>query len=200
MDKSVSRNAVGSVSRYALASFGTPICAHVVEARRRVADKCSEHHCDTVAGIVFGCERRRRFSSVPVERRCHYSLGEVCIRKPVRPLSLTLEAARNSISAERFFVPAEIVEFGVSVKDIAHDYRHFNDKFPILVCGNDFRFCNNIGECFRSVFIKALFAVCFYPSKRLFIFFFIVNANAYSAEDFNFVNPFSSDTEVFLKN
>ena len=138
MDETVRGNTVGLVSGNAFACLGAPIGADVMEARSGMAYKRSEHHCDTVAGVVLGCERRRSLSSVPVESGCHDRFGEIGVRKPVGPLSLSLEAADYGVSSESFFMPAHIIEFFISVKNIPDYQGHLNDKFPIFVGGNNF--------------------------------------------------------------
>ena len=96
-------------------------------------------------------------------------------------------------------MPAHFIKFLIAVHYILDYYRHFGNELPILIGVNYLALFNNLGEILARVLVKALFAVCFNPFKRCLIFLFIINMKRHSAQNFGFVNPFSTDSQIFLE-
>ena len=171
-----------------------------MEARCRTGNKAAQHHGNTVAGVVLSGERSRGLWAVPVKGRSHDGLGEVSIRQPVRPLALTLEAADHSVAAQRFLMPAHLVQTRIAVQNVADDQGHLDDKLPILVSRNDLRLRDDGWQILAEVLIKALFAILAHPCQRLFIFVVVIDTDGNAAQDLDLVHPLGADAEILLQN
>ena len=200
MNKAVGGNAVRLLPGHTLAGFGAPVGAHIMEARCRTGNKAAQHHGNTVAGVVLSGERSRGLWAVPVKGRSHDGLGEVSIRQPVRPLALTLEAADHSVAAQRFLMPAHLVQTRIAVQNVADDQGHLDDKLPILVSRNDLRLRDDGWQILAEVLIKALFAVLAHPCQRLLIFIVVIDADGNTAQNLDLIHPLGADAEIFLQN
>ena len=199
VNKAVCRFALRLFARYTFVSFGAPISTHVMEARRGIRHQGAQHHGNAVERIILCCKRRGGFGAVPVEGRSQNCLGEVAVRQPVRPVALALETACNGVFAKRFLVPAQLGQLRVAIEDIAHDDAHFCNELPILISGNHFGFCDNLGQVLAFVAVKALFAVGANPAERLFVFLGVVDAQRHAAQNFSQVAPLGADAEIFLE-
>ncbi len=77
---------------------------------------------DTPLQVSFSVAKGRgHFRAVPVESAGQDGLGKIRVGQPVCPLALPLEAACHRVAAQRFLVPAQLVQLGVAVEDIPDD-------------------------------------------------------------------------------
>ena len=86
--------------------FRAPIGAHVREHLRAVGQQLHEQHAEAVERIVFGGKDVRLTRAVPVEGRVEHRLREVAVGIEIRPLALSLEAGRDGVVADHFFLAA----------------------------------------------------------------------------------------------
>ena len=182
MDEAVCRCAFYLPAGDPLHCLGAPIGAHVVEAGGGVGNQRAQQHGNAVHGVVFRGEGRGLLGAVPVEGGGHDGFGEIAVGQPVRPLALSLEAARHGVFAQGFLMPAQLVQGGIATarhgvfaqgflmpaqlvqggiakEDVLDDAGELGDKFPILVRGDVLAAGDDFGQFFARVAIEALFAV-----------------------------------------
>ena len=199
VDESVLCHSLRPPACHTLAGLGAPIGTHVMEAGRGVGDQRAQQHGHTVAGVVLRCKGRGHFRAVPVESAGQDGLGKIRVGQPVCPLALPLEAACHRVAAQRFLVPAQLVQLRVAVQDVPHHHRHLGDKLPVLVRGHDLGPGNDLRQVFARVAVKALAAIGLYPGQRPFVFLRIVNTQRDAAHDLRHVHPFGAHPEIFLE-
>ena len=164
-----------------------------------MGDESAQHHGNAVEGVVLRSEGRRRFWAVPVKGRGHDGFGKVRVGQPVRPLPLPLETRRHGVFAQRFLVPAQLVQLGIPIQNVLDDDRHLGDELPVLIGRDNLGAGHDLDQFLARVAVEALGAVLLDPRKGLFVFLGVVDAQRHAAENLHLVHPFGPNAEVALE-
>ena len=127
---------------------------------------------------------------MPVKGRIQNRFCEIAVWLIIGPHPLSLKSAEQPVSSKCFFLKSHRVQLFIAEHHITDNHRHFYDKFPLFIL---------LLPCMRTlcrIRIIALFAVLFYPCKRLLKFFRIIDTLIHTAQNFRHIDPLRPHAKI----
>ena len=178
-----------------LDSLRAPVRPHVGEDLRTVGQQVRHQHSRTIERVVLRRENRRLPASVPVEVGVQKGLGEVPVRHPVRPLTLSLETSGDGVVTESLLLESHLAELRIAVHKIHHDDGHLHHELPVLVL-----LLTGLLLTLR-VLVPALVrhTVFLDPCHSLLELLRIVYSKIHTPQDLDLIDAFVPHSQIFLE-
>ena len=172
--------------------FGAPVCPDIGKNRRAVRKQLLQQHRRRIERIVLRRKNIGLARSVPVESRIEQGFREVTVRIVIRPLSLSLETARDGVMSDHFLLTARR-QILLAVEKVLDDAHHLDNELPVRVL----LFAGPL-QLFR-ILVESFLTVFFSPGKCFLILGLAVDTFIHAADDLDLVDGFDPHAEILFK-
>ncbi len=190
MNKSIHRLSIRLPTRHSLHRLRAPVTPDIGKPACLSCQKVTEQHRQSIQVIILCGEHHRLAPSMPVKGRIQYRFRKIRIGLIVRPHTLSLETAEQTVASKRLLLKSHPGQFIVAQHHISDNHGHLDHELPLSV------FILSAVSSGIRIRILALPAVLPDPAQRICKLFLVIDPLIHTTQNFCHIHPFRTHAEI----